>query len=63
MSVSSNDKPQPSAGKIFGKIVGWLFNAIWIVAILLIMMDVTGQRKSFADKKPAPAATVEESAK
>ena len=63
MSVSSDKKPMSRGAKIFGTIVGWLFNAIWIGALLLIMMDVTGQRKSFADKTPAPTATVEESAK
>lgn len=51
MSVSSDKKPMPRGAKIFGTIVGWLFNAIWIGALLLIMMDVTGQRKSFQDKK------------
>lgn len=60
MSVSSNDKPQPRGAKIFGTIVGWLFNAIWIGALLLIMMDVTGQRKSFADKKSEVPTNVQD---
>ena len=51
------------AMKIIGTIFGWLFNIIMIGALVLIMADITGQRKSFADKAPAAPSSVEESSK